>query len=89
MSDIIIYPELNLTTWIIELDGSVTSPVTIDSPAWPVSLVCLTETLTGGTITSIVINGGSPVSTFIGETIPASISIDIDFVGLTKIELTF
>lgn len=46
--------------------------------------------ITGGTISSIVIDGGAPVTTFVGADISASSSIVITFTGtLTHIKLTF
>ena len=76
--------------WQIDLTGTVSSPVTFSSPAWDSSFVCATQTLTGGTISGITINGGASIGTFVGATIPASATIVVTFASsLTRILLTF
>ena len=76
--------------WTIQLTGTVASPFTVVSPAWDASFVCATETLTGGTISSITINGGAPIATFVGASIPASATIIVTFASsLTQVLLTF
>jgi len=76
--------------WTIQLTGTVASPFTVVSDAWDSSFVCATQTLTGGTISSITINGGAPIATFVGATIPASATIVVTFASsLTQIVLTF
>ena len=76
--------------WTVQLTGTVASPFTVVSPAWDSSFVCATEALTGGTISSITINGGAPIATFVGASIPASATIVVTFASsLTQIVLTF
>jgi hypothetical protein len=76
--------------WTIQLTGTVASPFTVVSPAWDASFVCATQTLTGGTISSITINGGAPIATFVGASIPASATIVVTFASsLTQVVLTF
>ena len=79
-----------LPHWTINLTGTVASPFTVTSPPWDSSFVCVGESLTGGTITDITINGGATISTFVGSTIPASATIVVTFASsLTQIVLTF
>jgi hypothetical protein len=76
--------------WTIQLTGTVASPFTVVSPAWDASFVCATETLTGGTISGITINGAPSIATFVGATIPASATIVVTFASsLTQVVLTF
>jgi hypothetical protein len=76
--------------WTVQLTGTVASPFTVVSPAWDSSFVCATQTLTGGTISSITINGGASIATFVGAIIPASATIVVTFASsLTQIVLTF
>ena len=76
--------------WTVQLTGTVASHFTVVSPAWDSSFVCATEALTGGTISSITINGGAPIATFVGASIPASATIVVTFASsLTQIVLTF
>ena len=76
--------------WTIQLTGTVASPFTVVSPAWDASFVCATQTLTGGTISGITINGAPSIATFVGASIPASATIVVTFASsLTQVVLTF
>jgi hypothetical protein len=75
---------------LLKTGQTVASPFTVVSPAWDSSFVCATQTLTGGTISSITINGGASIATFVGAIIPASATIVVTFASsLTQIVLTF
>jgi len=76
--------------WSIQLSGAVASPVTVTAPAWDSSFVCSAQTPTGGSITQITVNGGSPVASLVGVAIPASAVLVFTFTGsLTRILLSF
>lgn len=75
---------------IIGLAGTESS-YTFTTPGWDTSFSVSAQTVSGGgSISNIVIDGGAPVFTFVGASIPASVVVSFDITGtVTSVKLEF
>ena len=75
---------------LLSLAGTETS-VSFTTPAWDTSFTVSAQTITGGgSISNIVIDGGSPVASFVSQSIPASVVVTFDITGtVTQVKLEF